>query len=114
MLFQKLVYYSQLGNSHARFMVDLSRTLRCLRENGWRLTGGDKVGSVILEGKGRLYNCVKPCGFVKMEEVDMDYYITHQVLPAASRILSFLYLTEAKLLKETKKTKEIRSLMDYV
>lgn len=24
-----------------------------LKEKGWRLTGGDKVGYVILEGKGR-------------------------------------------------------------
>ncbi len=84
---------------------------KMLKEKGWRLTGGDKVGYVILTGKGRLYNRVKPYVFAKPEEIDIDYYITNQVLPAASRILSFFNVSEAELLKETK---EIKNLMDYV
>jgi DNA polymerase I len=87
---------------------------KMLKEKGWRLTGGDKVGYVILEGKGRLYNRVKPYVFAKMDEVDVDYYVTNQILPAAARILVFFNVTEAELLKETKETQEIRSLMDYV
>jgi DNA polymerase I len=87
---------------------------KLLKEKGWRLTSGDKVGYVILEGKGRLYSRVKPYVFAKNEEVDVDYYITNQVLPAAARILAFFDVTEAELLKETKETEEIRSLMDYV
>ena len=87
---------------------------KMLKEKGWRLTGGDKVGYVILTGQGRLYNRVKPYVFAKLEEIDVEYYITNQVLPAASRILSFFNVTEAELLKETKETQEIRSLMDYV
>jgi DNA polymerase I len=87
---------------------------KMLKEKGWRLTSGDKVGYVILEGKGRLYSRVKPHVFAKIEEIDMDYYITNQVLPPASRILSFFGVTEAELLKEMKETEEIRSLMDYV
>ncbi len=89
---------------------------KMLKEKGWRLTGGDKVGYVILKGKGRLYNRVKPYVFAKPEEVDVNYYITNQVLPAASRILSFFDVTESDMLKETKETKEteeIRSLKDY-
>jgi DNA polymerase I len=87
---------------------------KMLKEKGWRLTGGDKVGYVILTGKGRLYSRVKPYFFAKYEEIDVNYYITNQVLPAATRILSFFDVTEAELLKETKETEEIRSLMDYV
>ena len=63
---------------------------KMLKEKGWRLTGGDKVGYVILVGKGRLYSRVKPYVFAKYEEVDVDYYITNQVLPAAARILALL------------------------
>ena len=85
-----------------------------LKEKGWRLTSGDKVGYVILTGQGRLYSRVKPYVFAKPEEIDVEYYITNQVLPAASRILSFFNVSEAELLKETKETQEIRSLMDYV
>jgi DNA polymerase I len=87
---------------------------KMLREKGWRLTGGDKVGYVILAGKGRLYSRVKPYVFAKLDEVDVEYYITNQVLPAATRILAFFDVTEAELLKETRETAEIRSLMDYV
>ena len=87
---------------------------RMLKEKGWRLTGGDKVGYVILMGKGRLYNRVKPYVFAKSGEIDVDYYITNQVLPAASRILAFFDITEAELLKETEETQAKRSLMDYV
>jgi DNA polymerase I len=87
---------------------------KMLKEKGWKLTGGDKVGYVILEGKGRLYNRVKPYVFAKSGEVDVDYYVTNQVLPAASRILSLFDITKTELIKETKETEEIRSLMDYV
>jgi DNA polymerase I len=88
---------------------------KMLKEKGWRLTGGDKVGYVILTGKGRLYTRVKPYVFAKYDEVDVDYYVTHQVLSAAARILGFFNVTEEELLKkETKETEEIRSLMDYV
>jgi DNA polymerase I len=86
-----------------------------LKEKGWRLTGGDKVGYVILEGKGRLYSRVKPYVFAKYDEIDVDYYVTNQVLPAAARILGFFDVTEEELLKkETNETEEIRSLMDYI
>ena len=88
---------------------------KMLKEKGWRLTGGDKVGYVILTGKGRLYSRVKPYVFAKTDEVDVDYYVTNQVLPASARILAFFNVTEEELLKkETKETEEIRSLMDYV
>jgi len=88
---------------------------KMLKEKGWRLTGGDKVGYVILTGKGRLYNRVKPYVFAKYDEVDVDYYVTNQVLPVVARILTFFDVTEEELLKkETNETEEIRSLMDYV
>ena len=45
------------------------------------LTIGDMVGYVILEGKGRLFSCVKPYVFSKIEELKLYYYITNQVLP---------------------------------
>jgi len=85
-----------------------------LREKGLCLTGGDKVGYVILKGKGRLYNRVKPYIFANYNEIDVDYYINNQVLPAVTRILAFLNLNEAELLKEVKETEKIRNLMDYV
>ncbi len=87
---------------------------KMLKEKGWRLTGGDKVGYVVLTGRGRLYSRVKPYVFATYEEVDVDYYITNQVVPAAVRILSFFKVTAIELLKEKKEIQETRSLMDFM
>ena len=113
---QNLVIWKTLTKAPDNYAIKAPHVeaAKMLKERGWRLTGGDKVGYVILEGKGRLYNRVKPYVFAKPEEVDVNYYITNQVLPAASRILSFFNVTEAELLKEKRETEEIRSLMDYV
>jgi DNA polymerase I len=85
---------------------------KMLRLKGWRLRGGDKVGYVILAGKGRLYNRVKPYVFAIQEEVDVDYYVTNQVLPAAARILAFFNITEEDLIKAEMK-EEVKSLTDF-
>jgi DNA polymerase I len=85
---------------------------KMLKLKGWRLTGGDKVGYVVLTGKGRLYNRVKPYVFAAIEEVDVDYYITNQVLPAATRILGFFNITEQDLQKGEIK-EETKSLTDF-
>jgi DNA polymerase I len=87
---------------------------KALRDKGWRLTVGDKVGYVILAGEGRLYDRVKPYIFAVYNEVDIDYYVSKQVVPAAARVLEFFGVTEEELLKPKRKEKEARSLMDFV
>jgi len=87
---------------------------KMLKEKGWRLTGGDKVGFVILAGKGRFYSRVKPYIFAKYDEVDVDYYVTNQVVPAAARILGFFGVTEKELVSEKKESEESRSLTGYL
>jgi DNA polymerase I len=87
---------------------------KMLKEKGWRLTGGDKVGYLVLTGKGRLYSRVKPYVFADPSEVDVDYYVTNQVLPAAARILGFFNITQKELMQKETKNEESRSLMDYV
>jgi DNA polymerase, archaea type len=85
---------------------------KMLLERGWRLSGGDKVGYVVLAGKRPLYSRVKPYVFVKIEEVNVDYYVTNQVLPAATRILGFFDVTQKELEIITKEEKT-KSLTDY-
>ena len=88
---------------------------KMLKEKGWRLTSGDKVGFVILSGKGRFYKRVKPYVFAKYDEVDVDYYINNQVVPAAVRVLGFFGMTQNDLLrKKTTVNEEVRSLLDYI
>jgi DNA polymerase, archaea type len=116
---RELIIWKTLTKSPADYAIRAPHVeaAKMLMQKGWRLTGGDKVGYLILAGKGRLYNRVKPYVFAKTEETDVEYYINNQVLPAAARILSFFNITEADLLNETKETHEMqksRSLMDYV
>ena len=75
---------------------------KMLKREGWDLTLGDKVGYVITVGSGRLYERVKPYVFASYEELDIEYYITNQVVPAAARILSMFGIKEKDLLAPTK------------
>jgi DNA polymerase I len=87
---------------------------KMLKDKGWRLTVGDKVGYVILAGEGRLYDRVKPYVFAAYEEVDINYYVTKQVVPAAARVLEFFGMTEEEMLKVAETGKEKKSLMDFM
>lgn len=75
--------------------VEAAKTL--LRE-GWNLKVGDKVGFVIIKGSGRLYERAKPYSMVSRNQVDIEYYISNQVLPAAMRILGMFGLEESSIL----------------
>lgn len=86
---------------------------KMLTEKGWRLSVGDKVGYVVLQGKGPLYAHVAPYVYAKEDQIDVDYYVTNQVLPAAARILTFFNVTQKELESKTKEEKT-RSLTDYI
>ncbi len=115
--FRDLIIWKTLTKPPEEYAVKAPHVeaAKMLKEKGWRLTGGDKVGFVILAGKGRFYNRVKPYVFAKYDEIDVDYYVTNQVVPAAARILGFFDVTEEELIKrKMKESEEIRSLMDYI
>jgi DNA polymerase I len=115
--FNDLIIWKTLTKPPEKYAVKAPHVeaAKMLMEKGWRLTGGDKVGYVILAGKGRFYNRVKPYVFAKYDEVDVDYYVTNQVVPAAARILEFFDVTEKELVAaEEKEAGEIKNLMDYV
>lgn len=85
-----------------------------LMERGWKLAVGDKVGYVVVKGQGRLYGRVKPYMFASYDEVDLEYYVTSQVIPAAARILEHFNVTEEQLLKgESKSAGGTRKLTDF-
>ena len=112
-----LIIWKTLTRSPEQYAVRAPHVeaAKMLKEKGWNLTSGDKVGYVILSGKGRFYNRVKPYVFAKPDEVDVNYYIANQVVPAAARILGFFNVSEQELTNiEGKESQEIRSLMDYL
>ena len=72
-----------------------------LLEAGWELTLGDKVGYVIVKGPGRLYEKAKPYVMASPDEVDTDYYVKKQVIPAAMRVLKVFGVRERDLTSTT-------------
>jgi DNA polymerase I len=86
---------------------------KMLKEKGWRLTVGDKVGYVVVVGSGRLYERVKPYVFASYDEIDIEYYVSKQVVPAAVRVLESFGITEEQLLKSRMKERETRRLTDF-
>jgi DNA polymerase I len=86
---------------------------KMLREKGWKLAVGDKVGYVVVVGTGRLYERVKPYIFANYDEVDIEYYVSKQVVPAAARILGSFGVTEEQLLSSSVEEKETRKLTDF-
>jgi len=71
---------------------------RRLLKEGYELSIGDKIGYVITVGAGKLYERAVPYALASYGEVDTEYYVTNQVLPAASRILTMFDIAEETLL----------------
>lgn len=82
-----------------------------MMKNGFRVEVGDKVGFVVVKGLGRISDRVKPHVSAKPSEIDVNYYIDHQIVPAALRILGYFGVSEAHLKKTITGRK---SLLDYV
>jgi len=85
---------------------------RKLKELGWELAVGDKVGYVITYGSGRLYERAKPYVSASLEEVDVEYYVRRQVVPAALRILA-LFNVKAESLLRIQPRKKTKTLVDF-
>ena len=77
---------------------------RLLKKQGLDLTLGDKIGYVIVKGEGKLYTKAKPYVLVAAEDLDIEYYITNQVVPAAARILSLFNVKEEELFSKPSRT----------
>jgi len=74
---------------------------KILLKEGWELSMGDKIGYVITVGLGKLYEKAKPYFLETYDKIDVEYYATNQVVPAASRILAMFNISEDKLLPST-------------
>src|SRR2546428_1949277 len=69
-----------------------------MAKDGWPVTAGDKVGFVITKRPGKLFQKAEPHYKVTIEDVDYDYYVRNQIVPAAARILEILAVSEEQLL----------------
>lgn len=113
--YRDLIIWKTLTKPAEEYEIKASHVeaAKMLREKGWELTVGDKVGYVIVVGTGRLYERVKPYSFASYDEVDLEYYVTKQVIPAAARVLESFGVTEEQLLKSQGEEKATRTLTEF-
>jgi DNA polymerase I len=113
--FRDLIIWKTLTKPVEEYEIKASHVeaAKMLKEKGWKLAVGDKVGYVVVGGTGRLYERVKPYAFASYDEVDVEYYASKQVVPAATRILESFGVTEEQLLASKMEEKESRRLTDF-
>lgn len=80
-----------------------------LMKESWDLALGDKIGYIIATGAGKLYEKAKPYVLSSYGEVDVEYYVTNQIVPAASRILTLFGISEDTLVP----SKGAKSLLEF-
>ncbi|RLG86009.1 MAG: DNA polymerase II, partial [Thermoprotei archaeon] len=109
---EKLIIWKTLTKPISEYEVDAPHVMAAKRliEKGWKVEVGDKIGYVIVKGSGKISARAYPYNLVKPEDIDANYYIDHQVIPASLRILEYFGVTE-KQLKVV--GRGIRSLFDF-
>jgi DNA polymerase I len=113
--FRDLIIWKTLTKPAEEYEVRASHVeaAKMLRSRGWELSIGDKIGFVVITGTGRLYERVKPYVLATYDEIDLEYYVSKQVVPAAARILGSFGITEEQLLQTEKGEKETRKITDF-
>jgi len=113
--YRDLIIWKTLTKPPEEYAVKASHVeaARMLTEKGWKLDVGDKVGYVVIAGTGRLYERVKPYILASYNEIDVEYYVTKQVVPVAARVLESFDITEEQLLAGKPMEKESRTLADF-
>jgi len=98
--YRGLIIWKSLAKSLEEYAVRAPHVeaAKMLMKEGWDLSLGDKIGYVIVAGPGRLHEKAKPYVLASYDEIDIEYYVTNQVVPAASRILSLFNVTDDELL----------------
>jgi DNA polymerase elongation subunit (family B) len=76
---------------------------RKIKERGRLIGEGMPILFVITKGKGSISERSEPFEDIKLKDVDNKYYISHQIVPAALRVLAVMNVSEEELLGESLK-----------
>jgi DNA polymerase I len=71
---------------------------RKMAKEGWPVSVGDKVGFIVTKKHGKLYQKAEPHFKVSLDEVDYEYYVRNQIVPAVGRVLEVFGIREEDLL----------------
>lgn len=113
--YRDLIIWKTLTKPVEEYEVKASHVeaAKMLKQKGWKLAAGDKVGYVVVVGTGRLYERIRPYIFASYDDIDVEYYVSKQVVPAAARILESFGITEEQLLSVKKEKKETRKISEF-
>lgn len=68
-----------------------------LAMKGWKIRRGTFIGYVILKGSGPLYKRAAHYTMAKKDDIDWDYYVQKQLIPAAARVLEPIGISKSDL-----------------
>ncbi|MEL9940446.1 MAG: DNA polymerase II [Ignisphaera sp.] len=109
---QKFVIWKTITKPISEYEVEAPHVTaaKYLIKSGYSVEVGDKIGYVIVKGVGKISDRARPYMMVDAKDLDIDYYIEHQIVPAVLRILEYFGVSEKHLKSIGKAGK---SLFDY-
>ena len=110
--YRKLIIWKTLTKRPSEYEAEQPHVYaaRLMERAGIRVEPGMKIGYVIVKGGEKLSRKARPYFMAKPSDIDVDYYIEKQVIPAAMRILSYFGVREASL----RGGKKQRTLFDFL
>lgn len=109
---QKFVIWKTITKPISEYEVEAPHVTaaKYLIKSGYSVEVGDKIGYVVVKGAGKISDRARPYMMVDAKDLDIDYYIEHQIIPAVLRILEYFGVSEKHLKSIGKAGK---SLFDY-
>lgn len=109
----KLIIWKTISKRLEEYEVEAPHVAaaRKIIEKGGKVTVGSKIGYIITKGMGRLSDRATPYFMAKIDDIDVNYYIDRQVIPAAVRVLEYFGITEKELKAVTVKAQ--KTLFDF-
>jgi len=109
----KLIIWKSITKGFEEYEVRAAHVAAAKRlvKAGYKLEIGEKIGYLIIKGPGKLADKAWPYVLVKdPEQIDYEYYIERQVLPAALRVLRYFGISDNILLSGHKQA----TLFDFL
>ncbi|MEM2998352.1 MAG: DNA-directed DNA polymerase [Thermoproteota archaeon] len=102
---EKMIIWKRMTKPPEAYEVRAPHVLAALElsKRGWRIDVGDKVGYVIVKGSSKIGERAKPYQLVEKKDIDYEYYVKNQIVPAAMRILKVFGVEEENLLSASKR-----------
>ncbi len=104
-----LVIHTQITKSLDKYKQIAPHVVaaRIMEDHGMKVQRGDILRYVIIKGKGSISSRAVPYQYVdENTDFDINYYISHQLIPAVSRIMSSFGYSESELEQLDSKEKQ--------